>query len=186
MAHCVLFCRESQEGEHKHLDMFEITPQGFLPNHEGQEQKKNFLAWRHAVAQASIACETLCKTSCGLAWDQSQIWTPVLQNPRHRWFCTSGKAEVAHHTCQEAQSYHALPYLSTAAPSPEVSQYSSVPFFMAAGYKVISETTQIQCLNPQTTIMIIIDFQSKAANRSTTHWMLLEGEVTLWKSTDFP
>lgn len=129
--------------------------------------------------------DTLCKTSCGLTWDQSQIWTPVLQNPRQRWSWPSGKAEAAHHTCWEVQSCHALSCLSTATPSPKGSEFSSGPFFIAAGYKtlVTSETTQIQCLNPETTTMTITDFQSKAAKRSSTHWVLL-GEKWLWESAN--
>ena len=70
-------------------------------------------------------------------------------------------------------------HVSIAAPSPKDSHYSSAPFFIAAGYKkrlVTSESCQIQGLSSEATIMTIIDFQSKVANRSTTHWMLLEGE----------
>lgn len=136
MDHPVLFFRESQEGEHKDLAMFETTPQGFFPKHKGQDQKQNFLRMAPGSSTGQRCMrDTLCKTSCGLAWDQSQFWTPVLQNPRHRWFCTSGKAEVAHHACWEIQSYHALPCLSTAAPSLKDSENSSVPFFIEAGYK---------------------------------------------------
>lgn len=133
------------------------------------------------IAQVSIACEILSARPLvdwlGTFHPQSQIWTPVLQNPRHRWFCTSGKAEVTHHACRGVQSYHALSCLSIAASSPKDSPYSSVPFFIAAGYKtlVISETSQIQGLSPETTIYKNYRFQSKAANRSTTHWMLLRG-----------
>lgn len=165
--------------------MLELSPQGFFPNHKGQEQKQNLNMASHGITGQHCMWDTL-QDLHGLAWDQSQIWTPVLQNPRYGWFCTLGKAEVAHHTHWEVQSYHALSCLCTASPSPKDSQYSSVPFFVAAGYKtlVIPETTQIQCLNPETTIMKITDLQSKAANRSTTQWMLLGGEVSLWKSTN--
>lgn len=166
--------------------MFELTHQGFSQTTRTKTRSKTFLAWHHTVAQVSIACETLSPRPAWTGLGPVSNLDPVLQNPRHRWFCTLGTAEVAHHTCWEVQSYHALSCLCTAAPSPKDSQYSSVPFFIAAGYKtlVIPETTQIQCLNPETTIMKITDLQSKAANRSTTQWMLLGGEVSLWKSTN--
>lgn len=40
MDQLVLFCRESQEGKHKHLDIFELIPQVFLPNHKGPRAEK--------------------------------------------------------------------------------------------------------------------------------------------------
>lgn len=184
MDQLVLFCRESQEGKHKHLDIFELIPQVFLPNHKGpRAEKKNFFAW-HTAAQASIAWETL---SARLPVDS---WTSLRSGPQ---FCRTPDRDGSDHqekqgllsTCREVQSYLALSCLSTAAPSPKDSQSSSVSFFIEAGYKtlVISETTQIQCSNPETTTITITDFQSKAAKTSSTHWVLL-GEKWLWESAN--
>lgn len=50
--------------------MFELIPQGFFPNHEGQEQKQNLLSMApHGSTSQHCMWDTLCKTSCGLAWD---------------------------------------------------------------------------------------------------------------------
>lgn len=162
--HLVLFWRESQEGEHIRRDMSELTPQGFSPN---QEQKQNFLSMApHGSTSQHCMWDTLCKTPCGLAWDLPPPVSdldPSFTEPQTQMVLYFRKSRGTHHACRGVQSYHALSCLSIAASSPKDSQYSSVPFFIAAGYKtlVISETSQIQGLSPETTITKIIDFKAR-------------------------
>lgn len=121
------------------------------------------------IAQVSVACETL-SARPPVDW----LGTSPKSGPQ--FYRTPDRDGSDHQENQRLLSTHVgrfssiMSCLSTAAPSPKDSQYSSVPFFIAAGYKtlVISETTQIQCLNPETTTMTITGFQSKVAKKNHT------------------
>lgn len=121
------------------------------------------------IAQVSVACETF-SARPPVDWHE----TSLKSGPQ--FYRTPDSDGSDHQEKQRFPIMHVgmfsalISCLSTAAPSPRDSQSSSVPFFIAAGYKtlVISETTQIQCLNPETTAMTITDFQSKAAKRNHT------------------
>lgn len=190
---CALLQRKSGRRTHTSRYVWVNSP-SFFPKPHGPKAEKNFPNMAlHKVAQLNVACESLCKTSCGLAWDLRTLVSdlePSFKTPWARWFCTTEKTEVPHHACWEVKSHHTSSHLSIAVLSPKDSHYSSAHFFIATGYKkrlVTSESCQIQGLSSEATIMTITDFKSKVALIQIYHTLDAPGggrNPALWKSTD--